>query len=259
MKRIKVFEDFKVKNITLEDIINCIKNGGNIYASIIKDYPRNNPNKPLVPKDVSDDGEITIEIGGKLFYVDLDDVDKVELEPISESNKVSILHEDFKNYVPKTMQIVTSNGEFELELTDCHVTFPKIEITYHHYTPEKTGDVLSDGEPDYLCFDLNFHRRDRDFQINVENTYGDAMMFEFKISPPNTIEVGHYNGVNSKFDPKYKFSYTEKSINDLMSFFNKFTFGLNLSRDKFNFLDTKDDSFKIEKVGHRIVTNFSMF
>jgi hypothetical protein len=259
MKIVKFFEDFKVNNITQEDIINCIKKGGSIYSSVVKELPDNDPKKPLSPKDISEDGEITIDLDGKMYYVDLDDVERVETEVVKESKKISILHDDFKNHVPKTMQIVTSNGEFKLELTDCHINFPKIEIAYHHWTPDKTGDVLSDGEPDYLCFDLNFHRRDKDFQINVENTYGDAMMFEFKISPPNTIEVGHYNGYNSKYDPKYVFSYTEDSINDLMEFFNKFTFGLKLTRDKFNFLDIDPNSYKFEKVGHKIITNFRNF
>ena len=36
MKYIKLFEDFKFKNITQDDIIHCIKNNGYIYTKIIK-------------------------------------------------------------------------------------------------------------------------------------------------------------------------------------------------------------------------------
>ena len=161
--------------------------------------------------------------------------------------------------LPKTMEIITSNGEFTLELSDVQMTFPKMWINYYQNTPEKTGDVLSDGEPDNLGFDLNFQKVDDTFEINVENTYGDAMMFEFKISPPNTVTVGHYNGVNSKFDPKYSFAYSEKSINDLIDFFNRFTIGYELTRDKFNFLDTKEDSYKFERVDSKRINSFTHF
>lgn len=258
MKIVKFFEDFKVNNITQEDIINCIKKGGSIYSSIVKEFPDNDPKKPLFPKDISEDGEITVDIDGGIYYVDLDDVERVEMDPVKESKKISIVDTDFKSHVPEKLSIVTSNGEFELVISDCVVQFPKVCLSYWHSTPEKTGDVLSDGEPDYLSFDLNFVKVDDHFEINVENTYGDAMMFEYKIVPPNTIEVGHYNGYKSMHDPNYVFSYTEDSINDLMEFFNKFTFGLELTRDKFNFLDIDPNSYKFEKVGY-LITNFSKF
>lgn len=256
MKRIKLYEDFKVNNITSEDIQKCIQDGGVIYSGIIQELPDNDPGEPLTPIDIGDDGEITVKINGDLYYVDLDDVDKIEFT--NESKKISIVHEDLKKHVPQSLSIITSNGEFDLELSDCWVQFPKVCLTYWHSTPEKTGDVLSDGEPDYLAFDFNFVKNDDQFEINVENTYGDAMMFEYKIIPPNKIEIGNYNGINSKFDPEYLFSYTEESISKLIDFYNRFTFGLNLKRDQFNFLDSRRDSFKMEKVGH-LITNFSKF
>ena len=256
MKRIKLYEDFKVNNITSEDIEKCIQDGGVIYSEIVKEFPDNDPKKPLSPVDIGEDGEITINVDGNLYYVDLDDVKRVEFT--NENRKISILHDDLRNQVPQKLSIVTSNGEFDLKLSDCWIQFPKMMLQYWHNTPEKTGDALSDGEPDYLGFDLNFLKKGNTFEINVENTYGDAMMFEFKITPPNTVEVGHYNGYNSKFDPKYVFSYTEESIKDLLNFFNKFTFGLDLTRDKFNFLDIDPKSYKFEKVGY-VITNFSKF
>lgn len=259
MKLVKKYEDFKVNNITEKDVMDCIRKGGKIYSSIVKEYPENDPKKPLTPKDISENGEITVELDGEIYTVDLDDVERIESEVISESKKVSMVDPDFKNHVPKKLTIVTSNGEFELELKDCWVQFPKVMLSYWHSTPLKTGDVLADGEPDYLSFDLNFVKNGKNFEINVENTYGDAMMFEYKIKPPNNVSVGHYNGYKSKFDPMYVFTYTEKSIRDLMDFFNRFTFGLNLTRDRFNFLDADPDSFKMEKLHHKLVMKFGDF
>jgi len=83
MKRIKLFEDFKMNNIegdiiTADDIINCIKERGVIYSTIIKNFPGNDPKDPIRPVDIDEDGLITVEIDGKEYLVDLDDVEKIE-------------------------------------------------------------------------------------------------------------------------------------------------------------------------------------
>lgn len=78
MKWIKYFEDFKVKNITTEDIIECIKRGGKIYATIVKDFPENDPKEPLTPVSVDNDGLVTVEYDGKEYEIDLKDVEKIE-------------------------------------------------------------------------------------------------------------------------------------------------------------------------------------
>ena len=83
MKWIKLFEDFKQNNeegtlITIDDIINCIKKRGIIYATIVKEYPDNDPKDPITPVDIDEDGLITVEIDGREYYVDLDGVEKIE-------------------------------------------------------------------------------------------------------------------------------------------------------------------------------------
>ena len=83
MKRIKLFEDFKQNNeegtlIKIDDIINCIKSRGVIYSTIVKEYPDNNPKDPITPVDIDEDGLITVEIDGREYYVDLNDVEKIE-------------------------------------------------------------------------------------------------------------------------------------------------------------------------------------
>jgi hypothetical protein len=84
MKYLNFFENFKMNNnqgdlITQDDIINCIKNSGVIYATIIIDSPGNDPETPLRPISIDDDGLITIELDNNEYYVDLKDVEKIEL------------------------------------------------------------------------------------------------------------------------------------------------------------------------------------
>lgn len=169
------------------------------------------------------------------------------LEKFNERIKIPFFEQTSKKLLPKKLSIITSNGEYTLNLTDYLPNIPKILISYHHYTPMKSGDVLSDGEPDYLSVDLNFMKVGKDYELNVEISYGDAMMFEFKIKKWNDVETFFYNGHNSKFDPDYKFAFTEDSINDLIKFFNRF--GFRLTRDRFNFLDSNVSSYDTTKNG----------
>jgi hypothetical protein len=83
MKWLKLYEDFKNNNqegnlISEVDIIKCIKSGGVIYSSIIKDYPDNNPDEPLNPVSIDEDGLITVDIDGDEYSIDIKNVEKVE-------------------------------------------------------------------------------------------------------------------------------------------------------------------------------------
>ena len=83
MKCIKKFESFKQNNqqgdlISQDDIINCIKRNGNIYATIIQDIPDNDPDKPLKPVDIDQDDLIMIQTDDKTGYVKLKDVDRID-------------------------------------------------------------------------------------------------------------------------------------------------------------------------------------
>lgn len=82
MKHIKLFEDFKRNNnegelITKDDIIKCIKSNGEIWAEIIKDFPDNDPEKPLYPMSIDEDGLITVRKGTDEYEVDINDVIKI--------------------------------------------------------------------------------------------------------------------------------------------------------------------------------------
>lgn len=84
MKWIKLFEDFKKNNeegtlIKQEDIIKCIQKKGLIFSKIVHDFPDNKPEEGLTPIDIDEDGLITVDIDGKSYTVDLNDVEKIEM------------------------------------------------------------------------------------------------------------------------------------------------------------------------------------
>lgn len=83
MRYIKVFEDFKKNNeegslITIEDILKCIKSGGVVYATIIKEFPDNDPKAALKPVNVDEDGEVTVEFDGKEYEVNLRNIESID-------------------------------------------------------------------------------------------------------------------------------------------------------------------------------------
>ena len=80
MKWLKVFEDFEDSKVSIEDVINCIENGGSIYARIVKEYPNNDPENPIKPVNIDEDGSITVEIDGNHYEVELKDVDRIDYE-----------------------------------------------------------------------------------------------------------------------------------------------------------------------------------
>lgn len=78
LKFIKLFEDFKQNNITIEDIIKCIDNGGIIYATNIKGYKLEDEDESLIPISVDNDGQVTVDINGSIQEVDIKNITKIE-------------------------------------------------------------------------------------------------------------------------------------------------------------------------------------
>ena len=79
-KYIKMYEAFKKKNITVDDLVQCVNHGGVIYTQIIKNLPDNNPEQPLHTVSVDDDGLVTVEIDGKNYEVEMKNIDKIEYD-----------------------------------------------------------------------------------------------------------------------------------------------------------------------------------
>ena len=78
MKYLKLYEDFKQKSISQDDIIKCIDNGGIIYSEIVNDYPGNNSDEPMKPLSIDEDGLVTVDIDGHNYEVDLKNITRIE-------------------------------------------------------------------------------------------------------------------------------------------------------------------------------------
>ena len=78
MKYLQLFETFKKKNITIDDIIECIDHGGVIYATIIHGCSDNDPELPRQPLSVDELGTVTVDINGTLYDIELNNIEKIE-------------------------------------------------------------------------------------------------------------------------------------------------------------------------------------
>lgn len=157
--------------------------------------------------------------------------------------------EVWKKYLPSSLDIVTDNGKWSLKKSDVVLLSDILQISYYHNTPEEyyDGGVNYDGEPDYLCFDIHIFKdndgsnaNSNNLKLNVNITYGDAMVSEFSIKD-NKVSVIHYTGKGSLYDPNTFFGFDDKSLNNLVSFFNRF--GFTLKVNQFSFIDNENDSY----------------
>jgi hypothetical protein len=174
-------------------------------------------------------------------------------------NKISIFDDNWVDFLPSKLKIITSNGDFDLSLSkersnlghNVNVThlFNNIQISYSQSTYDNPEDCNDDGEPDFLCFDIDMVKNNdgddsnpNTLKLNVDITYGDAMMSEFCLEKPNKVSVTHYNGINSLYDPKTKFSFDDESLKELIIFFNRF--GFETTSNDFKFLDKELDNYE---------------
>lgn len=180
--------------------------------------------------------------------------------------------EEWVKFIPKELTIVTNNGTFTLNLPEkkgetkkgmltdsgpsTSVTVmgngEQVQISWHQSTPEKTGDVNSDGEPDNLGIDIGvlnnndgYSASPDNLKLNISISYGDAYTSEFVITKQG-LKVTNYTGFGSLYDRESFFSFDEKSLQELITFFNRF--GFNLNKSNFKFLDQDPKSFKFESI-----------
>lgn len=77
MNYLFLFEDFKTGKFRIEDIERARKEKKPIFASIIKDKADHNSDTPMEIINIDDD-EIGVLIDGDVYYVDLNDIEKIE-------------------------------------------------------------------------------------------------------------------------------------------------------------------------------------
>ena len=166
--------------------------------------------------------------------------------------RISTFDQDIKSFLPEEINIETTYGKHTLKKSDVMLNGDLIQITYYQNTPEENDDdVTADGEPDYLCIDIHTIKENDgseangdNLRLNIDMTYGDAMVSEFTIEAPNKVVPHHYTGANSLYDPKFVFGFDDKSLQAFVDFFNRFSDNYNLTKDDFKFLDKDPNSYK---------------
>lgn len=170
-------------------------------------------------------------------------------------------------FLPKELTIVTLNGQFTLKLADNPSSFisvigpDQVQITYcQNLMADNGGDAVKNSEPDYLEFDLSLVKENDgseanpdSLKISVDITYGDSMVSEFSISKPNIVNVIHYTGPHSPNVKESMFGFTDESLTQLIGFFNRF--GFNLEMKSFKFIDQHLDTYTPESLRHIISFN----
>ena len=128
-------------------------------------------------------------------------------EPIEDGDNISIFQQDwFEKLLPDTIKvhshpnlkklnfdqsltnIDTENKTYVLKKNDCTIDGDLVQFNYHQNTYDKPEDIVDDGEPDMLEFDIHFVKNDRGIKLLVDITYGDNMAYEFSIETPNKIK-----------------------------------------------------------------------
>lgn len=184
-------------------------------------------------------------------------------DDIENGNNISIFQQDwFEKLLPNQLHIHsipnikklnfdqsitdvnTDDIVYSLEKNDCTIDSDLVQFNYYHNTIKKPEEVIKDGEPDFLEFDIHFVRNTRGIKILVNITYGDNMAYEFTIEAPNKININHYTGSGSLHDADTHFGFTDESIKDLVNFFNAFNHGVKLTEKDLSFLDKHRDSYK---------------
>ncbi len=86
MKYLKCFEEYKVDNITEQDIIDTIERNGKIKVSSVKNFPEHIKDNYIRPVDI--DGEsIIVEIDGQQYQTSLKFVTTMEYTDLNESKE----------------------------------------------------------------------------------------------------------------------------------------------------------------------------
>lgn len=169
------------------------------------------------------------------------------LKNFNENNNITIYDEKVKKSFPNELEIYTSDGNYKLVKSDITRENDIIRAFYYQNTAND-GNVTKDGEPDTLSLDIHFVKNENGFKTLVDIIYGDQIKSEFSIESPNKITISHYNGIGSVADKYSQFGFEDKSINDLVNFFNNFNFGYKLSSDDFKFIDKYPDTYQNESI-----------
>lgn len=162
------------------------------------------------------------------------------------NESVDIYSIDWEKICPDKFEVIKDNKTIEFKLGNIMKNFDLIQVTYSCDTSDSESDIW--GSPDTLGFDIYFEKpiglkSKSNFKILIDITYGDLVVSEFSIVPPNKLSVIQYTSYHSKFDwSDTSFAFSEESLKDLIELLNKFT-GIEVDRSQFNFLDNDPNTY----------------
>jgi hypothetical protein len=186
------------------------------------------------------------------------------------NENVSLFDPNWIKLLPKELSIITHNGDFTLEVNNLdpdkygysgvYNLMTSFSFSYGQNTLERENDdPTADGEPDGLQFDISIVKDNdgsesnpsKSLRLNIDLTYGDAMMYSFTIDYPNKVNVHHYNGKDSLYDPETHFGFSDESLQELVTFFNRF--GFTTTVEDFKFIDSDLDSYDYKSPNEDII------
>ena len=183
-------------------------------------------------------------------------------EDIHTDGRISILQQDwFEKLLPDTLTVhsdpqikklnfdqsvvdIDGSKEYIFDKNECTIDNGLVQFTYYYNSMKSDKGEVTDGEPSMLEFDIHFVKNEKGFKLLVNITYGDQMVTDFSIEAPNKINIGHYNGVGSKYDSQSHWGFKHESIVHLVKFFNAFNHGIKLTEKDLSFLDQSHDTYK---------------
>jgi hypothetical protein len=139
---------------------------------------------------------------------------------------------DWKKILPQQM-VILKDGEHTFKLGNIMKNSDMVQVTYENSNNEW-------GVPSTLEFDFYFSE-DPKMRIDIDITWGEAMVCEFYVDSPSKVGVTEYTSFKSKTDPSNTiFALDNNSLKEFVDFLNKFdVFKLNVSQ--FKFLDQSGD------------------
>jgi hypothetical protein len=139
---------------------------------------------------------------------------------------------DWKKILPQQM-VILKDGEHTFKLGNIMKNSDMVQVTYENSNNEW-------GVPSTLEFDFYFSE-DPKMRIDIDITWGEAMVCEFYVDSPSKVGVTEYTSFKSKTDPSNTiFALDNNSLKEFVDFLNKFdVFKLDVSQ--FKFLDQSGD------------------
>lgn len=174
---------------------------------------------------------------------DLDDLLQPEFEKDLPKN-ITILKQTEMTEPSRTKSIITVAGETKSEILERKFNLGNIMRNANLTQIIYTADVSIKGHPDGMSIDIYYYSdyQGNKIKLTVDIAYGDLVVSEFSLVPPNQASIIQYTSLGSKFDRSNTvFALSDETISLLCDFFNKID-GFRLSPVNLDFLSLNYNS-----------------